>query len=117
MSALVGLQVRAFCVDLPAVRKEAAVNPLLVLARRTVGRIAGRRRRRCPLSASILQIIHMYYVYMPDIESLLHKREFISLQLSSDKLVIVTFFQSLNGRQLLASNIWYNMALLAIRYP
>ena len=54
MSALVGLEVRALRVDLPAVREEAAVNPLLVLARRTVGGIAGRRRRRRPLGASIL---------------------------------------------------------------
>ena len=51
---LVRLEVRALRVDLPAVREEAAVNPLLVLARRTVGRITGRRRRRRPLGASIL---------------------------------------------------------------
>ena len=43
VSALVSLQVRTLCVDLPAVRKEAAVNPFLVLARRTIGRIARRR--------------------------------------------------------------------------
>ena len=54
VSALVGLQVRALRVDLSAVGEEAAVNPLLVLARRTVGRVAGRRRRRRPLGASIL---------------------------------------------------------------
>ena len=46
MRALVGLKVRALGVDLPAVGKETAMNPLFVLARRAVWRIAGRRCSR-----------------------------------------------------------------------
>ena len=56
--ALVGLKVRALSVDLSAIGKEAAMNPLFVLARRAVWRITSRWCRwwRRPLAASILPV-------------------------------------------------------------
>jgi hypothetical protein len=53
VGSLVRLEMAALRVDLSAVGKVAAVNPLLVLARRAVGRVPrGRRRPLAPVAAA-----------------------------------------------------------------